>query len=101
MSDNPIHERLQTEINQNDVVLFMKGSPVFPQCGFSAAVVQLLGDLNIKFKGIDVLEDPSVRQGIKTLVTGPPFRSFTLRANLSVVVTSFEKCLILGNYKPS
>lgn len=71
MSDNPIHERLQTEINQNDVVLFMKGSPVFPQCGFSAAVVQLLGDLNIKFKGIDVLEDPSVRQGIKDFSNWP------------------------------
>ena len=71
MSDSPIHERLQTEINQNDVVLFMKGSPVFPQCGFSAAVVQLLGDLNIKFKGIDVLEDPSVRQGIKDFSNWP------------------------------
>ena len=71
MSDNSIHERLQTEINQNDVVLFMKGSPVFPQCGFSAAVVQLLGDLNIKFKGIDVLEDPSVRQGIKDFSNWP------------------------------
>ena len=41
MSDNPTHEMLQKEVNENDVVLFMKGSPVFPQCGFSAAVVQV------------------------------------------------------------
>ena len=71
MSDNPTHELLQKEINENDVVLFMKGSPIFPQCGFSAAVVQVLGELNIKFKGIDVLEDPSLRQGIKDFSNWP------------------------------
>ena len=71
MSDNPTHEMLQKEVNENDVVLFMKGSPVFPQCGFSAAVVQVLGELNIKYKGIDVLEDPSLRQGIKDFSNWP------------------------------
>ena len=71
MSDNPTHEMLQKEVNENDVVLFMKGSPVFPQCGFSAAVVQVLVELNIKYKGIDVLEDPSLRQGIKDFSNWP------------------------------
>ncbi|HAA93929.1 MAG: monothiol glutaredoxin, Grx4 family [Rhodospirillaceae bacterium] len=71
MSENPINERLQQEVSDNDVVLFMKGSPVFPQCGFSAAVVQVLSELNIKFKGVDVLEDPSVRQGIKEFSNWP------------------------------
>ena len=71
MSDNPTHEMLLNEVNENDVVLFMKGSPVFPQCGFSAAVVQVLGELNIKYKGIDVLEDPSLRQGIKDFSDWP------------------------------
>ena len=71
MSDNPTHEMLKKEVNENDVVLFMKGSPVFPQCGFSAAVVQVLGELNIKYKSIDVLEDPSVRQGIKDFSNWP------------------------------
>ena len=71
MSDNPTHEMLQKEVNENDVVSFMKGSPVFPQCGFSAAVVQVLGELNIKYKGIDVLEDPSLRQGIKDFSNWP------------------------------
>ena len=42
MSDNPVFERIQDEVDSSDVVLFMKGSPVFPQCGFSAAVVQAL-----------------------------------------------------------
>jgi len=52
-------------------VLFMKGSPVFPQCGFSAAVVQVLSELGTKFKGIDVLQDPSIRDGIKSFSNWP------------------------------
>ena len=71
MSESPITERIKQEVNDNDIVLFMKGSPVFPQCGFSAAVVQVLSELNVKFKGIDVLEDPSVRQGIKEFSNWP------------------------------
>ena len=49
----------------------MKGSPVMPQCGFSAAVVQVLSHLGIKFKGIDVLQDPDLRQGIKDFSNWP------------------------------
>ncbi len=71
MSEKPTNDRIQQEVNDNDIVLFMKGSPVFPQCGFSAAVVQVLSELNVKFKGIDVLEDPSVRQGIKEFSNWP------------------------------
>ena len=51
---SPVRERIASEINDNEVVLYMKGSPVFPQCGFSAAVVQILSHLGVKFKGIDV-----------------------------------------------
>jgi monothiol glutaredoxin len=68
---NPVFERIRQEIGQNDVVLYMKGTPVFPQCGFSAAVVQVLGELGVKFKGIDVLTDPSLRQGIKDFSQWP------------------------------
>jgi monothiol glutaredoxin len=68
---NPVFERIRQEIGQNDVVLYMKGSPVFPQCGFSAAVVQVLSELGVKFKGIDVLTDPSLRQGIKEFSQWP------------------------------
>jgi len=65
MAQNPVFDRIEQDVTSNDVVLYMKGTPVFPQCGFSAAVVQVLSQLGVKFKGIDVLTDPSLRQGIK------------------------------------
>ena len=63
--ENLVVDRIRQEIQGNDVVLYMKGTPVFPQCGFSAAVVQVLSYLGVKFKGIDVLQDPGLRQGVK------------------------------------
>lgn len=71
MNDNPVFERIQQDIAANKVVLFMKGSPVFPQCGFSSAVVQILTHLGVKFKGIDVLSDPALREGIKRFSEWP------------------------------
>jgi monothiol glutaredoxin len=69
--DNTVHERIRQDVEENPVVLFMKGSPVFPQCGFSAAVVQILSHMGVKFKGIDVLSDPGIRQGIKEFSSWP------------------------------
>jgi monothiol glutaredoxin len=69
--DITVQDRIQQEIADTPVVLFMKGSPVFPQCGFSAAVVQILSQLGVKFKGVDVLSDPQVRQGIKEFSSWP------------------------------
>jgi len=60
-----IHQKIDETVKADDVVLFMKGTPVFPQCGFSAAVVQILSHLNVPFKSFDVLQDPEIRQGIK------------------------------------
>ena len=71
MVTNPVIQRIQQDITDNDVVLYMKGTPVFPQCGFSAAVVQVLGELGVKFKSFDVLTDPSLRQGIKEFSNWP------------------------------
>lgn len=71
MSDNPVFDRIQQEIDDNEVVLYMKGTPVFPQCGFSAAVVQILTEVGIKFKGVDVLMDPPLRDGIKQFSNWP------------------------------
>jgi monothiol glutaredoxin len=62
---------IENEIASQDVVLFMKGTPVFPQCGFSAAVVGVLSHLGVKFKGVNVLEDDAVREGIKTFTNWP------------------------------
>ena len=71
MTDPNVAERIKRDVTDNDVVLFMKGTPVFPQCGFSAAVVQVLTHLGVKFKGIDVLADSSLRQGIKEFTSWP------------------------------
>jgi len=71
MNDNPVFERIRQDITDNPVVLFMKGTPAFPQCGFSAAVVQALNDLGVEYKGVDVLIDPSLRQGIKDFTDWP------------------------------
>jgi len=71
MTDVTIFERIKRDITDHQVVLYMKGTPVFPQCGFSAAVVQILTQLGVRFKGIDVLADPSIRQGIKEFSNWP------------------------------
>src|ERR1700694_4526830 len=65
MASNIVFDRIKQDVTSHPVVLFMKGTPVFPQCGFSAAVVQILTHLGVKFKGVDVLTDPEIRQGIK------------------------------------
>ena len=71
MTDNPVFTRIRQEISETPVVLFMKGTPMFPQCGFSAAVVQALSNMGVKFKGIDVLSDPGLREGIKQFANWP------------------------------
>ena len=70
MSDD-VKNRIQTDIESSPVVLFMKGTPVFPQCGFSAQVVQILGLTGVKFKAFNVLEDDELRQGIKDFSNWP------------------------------
>jgi len=68
---NPVFETIKQEISDNDIVLFMKGTPSFPQCGFSSAVVQVLSKHGVKFKGINVLEDDGIRNGIKEFTNWP------------------------------
>lgn len=65
MTDTATRDRIDAEVNANEVVLFMKGTPVFPQCGFSAATVQILSYFGVKFSSVNVLEDADIRQGIK------------------------------------
>jgi len=69
MSD--VNARIDSEINGTDVVLFMKGTPQFPMCGFSGQVVQILDYLGVPFKGINVLEDGTIREGIKAYSNWP------------------------------
>ncbi len=63
--------KIQNIIDENDVLLFMKGTPVMPQCGFSAAVVGVLSHMGIKYNSINVLEDPEIREGIKEFSDWP------------------------------
>jgi len=69
--DANVADRIRRDITDNDIVLYMKGTPVFPQCGFSAAVAQVLEQLNVKFKSFDILVDPSLREGIKAFSNWP------------------------------
>ena len=66
-----IFERIEKDIKANDVVLYMKGSAAFPQCGFSALVVQVLSQLGVAFKDVNVLEDNDIREGIKEYANWP------------------------------
>lgn len=69
--ENIIFDQIRKEISNNDVVLYMKGTSVFPQCGFSAMTVQILTQMGVTFKDINVLEDNTIREGIKEFVQWP------------------------------
>ncbi|MFL5284454.1 MAG: Grx4 family monothiol glutaredoxin [Rhodopila sp.] len=66
-----IAQRIQSDIARNDVFLYMKGTPMFPQCGFSARVVQILSFMEVPFQSANVLEDPELREGIKEFSQWP------------------------------
>jgi monothiol glutaredoxin len=66
-----IAQRIQSDIESNDVFLFMKGTPMFPQCGFSARVVQILSHMGVPFQSANVLEDMELREGIKQFSQWP------------------------------
>ncbi len=69
--DDGVKDRIEKEISSNDVVLFMKGTPIFPQCGFSSMVSQVLNHIGVEFKGVDVLAEPTLREGIKEFSDWP------------------------------
>ena len=66
-----INEKIKDIITKNEVVLFMKGTPEVPQCGFSMTVSNILKELKVKFSGVNVLADPEIRQGIKDFSNWP------------------------------
>ena len=66
-----IQERIQSEVSATPVMLYMKGDAMFPQCGFSARVVQILSHLKVPFQTANVLEDPELREGIKAISHWP------------------------------
>ncbi len=71
MSENPVFDRISEYVNKDDVVLFMKGTPIFPQCGFSSVVTQVLQHVGVDFETYNVLEDMDIRDGIKAFSDWP------------------------------
>ncbi len=71
MSEQAVQDWIRKTVASNDVVLFMKGNKNFPQCGFSAQVVQILGHVGVDYKDINVLEDMGIREGIKSFSQWP------------------------------
>ena len=66
-----VTEQIKNEIKSTDVVLFIKGTPVFPMCGFSAAIVQILTNIGVKFNSVNVLDSDEMREGIKKFSNWP------------------------------
>ena len=77
-----IHDWIASQVKSNDVVLFMKGTPTFPQCGFSGQVVQILDYLGVTYSGVNVLESDELRQGIKTFSNWPTIPQLYVKGEL-------------------
>jgi monothiol glutaredoxin len=77
-----INEKIQQQIGGDDVVLYMKGTPVFPMCGFSAQVVQVLSHAGVPFQSYNILEDADLRQGLKEFSNWPTFPQLYVKGEL-------------------
>ena len=94
MNEN-INEKIKDLIEKNEVCLFMKGTPEVPQCGFSLAVSNVLKHLEVKFNGVNVLENPEIREGIKTFSDWPTIPQLYIKGEFvggcDIVKEMFEK----------
>ena len=90
-----INEKIKNLLNENDVCLFMKGTPDAPQCGFSMAVSNVLKHLNVKFNGVNILEDENLREGIKKFSDWPTIPQLYVKSEFiggcDIVKEMFEK----------
>ena len=98
MDDNlslDLTENINNEIKSNEVVLFMKGTPVFPMCGFSASVVQILNNIGAKFHSVNVLDSDEMREGIKKFSNWPTIPQLYIKEEFiggcDIVKEMFEK----------
>ena len=102
MDDN-IKTLIQNHIDANKVCLFMKGTPEAPQCGFSLAVSNVLKHLNVKFKGVNVLEDAGIRNGIKEFSDWPTIPQLYVKKNFlggcDIIKEMFEKGELQAKFK--
>ena len=90
-----VNKKIKSIIQSNNIVLFMKGTPTAPQCGFSMAVSNILKHLNVKFEGINVLENNEIRQGIKDYTDWPTIPQLYIKGEFvggcDIVKEMFEK----------
>ena len=90
-----VKQKIKGVIESNNIVLFMKGTPAAPECGFSMAVSNILKHLNVKFEGINVLEDNEIRQGIKNYTDWPTIPQLYIKGEFiggcDIVKEMFEK----------
>ena len=95
MSETNIQDYIKKEVSESEVLLFMKGTPVFPQCGFSSTVVQILTQIGVKYKSIDVLSDNEIRQGIKEFSDWPTIPQLYVKGEFiggcDIIKEMFEK----------
>ncbi len=98
-----INEWIKHEVDGNDVVLFMKGTPTFPQCGFSGQVVQILDYLGVDYKGINVLDSDELRNGIKDFSSWPTIPQLYVKGEFvggcDIVREMFQAGELQGHFK--
>jgi len=106
MTDDP-QARIDGLVKSNDIVLFMKGSPLFPQCGFSSRAIAILNHLGAEFESVDVLQDQGVRQGIKAYSDWPTIPQLYVKGEfvggsdiMMEMYESGELAELLGGEKP-
>jgi len=84
-----VQDKIRKQVEENDIILYMKGTPQFPQCGFSGRATQLLKSCGAKFASVDVLADPEIREGIKQFSSWPTVPQLYIRASSSAARTSW------------
>tara|TARA_B100000686_G_C16736727_1_gene944082 strand:+ start:100 stop:435 length:336 start_codon:yes stop_codon:yes gene_type:complete len=105
MNTTNISNKIREDIDSNDIVLYMKGTPIFPQCGFSSTVVQILNNLGVKYKSIDVLMEQDIRQGIKDFSDWPTIPQLYIKGEFvggcDIIMEMFENGELLDQIKNS
>tara|TARA_Y100000590_G_scaffold467715_1_gene647594 strand:+ start:1270 stop:1605 length:336 start_codon:yes stop_codon:yes gene_type:complete len=105
MNTDNISNKIREDIDSNDIVLYMKGTPIFPQCGFSSTVVQILNNLGVKFKSVDVLMDQNIRQGIKDFSDWPTIPQLYVKGEFvggcDIIMEMFENGELSDHLKNS
>jgi len=103
MANNEVHDQIRNQISSNEVLLFMKGSPEQPQCGFSAQVVQILNYLQVEFNSVNVLDDDEIRSGIKEFSNWPTIPQLYVKSEFvggaDIIKEMFQEDELLDFFK--